>query len=215
MLNEGALPSNDGFASQFVPKGFMHNMRVPNFPRASSTYGFLTWLNAKVPDEDKDVAAHCCKPSWGESCHFSYDVRPGLSIIGDDIEAPALPAPEDAQVGVGFLGKYLLVVPSTNTVILTVGQSGFSLGAEHKGDKGNRGHSWCTVQYSVLSRSDATLNSRDSSTVLPYCSMGIIEPLRRHARAGDKLRRRVHADRGVECDGRRLCLRRCSRRPCS
>ena len=123
MLNVGVLPSSDGFATQFVPKEFMHELRVPNFPRASSTYGFLTWLNAKVPDKDKDEAAHCCKPSWGESCHFSYDVRPGLSIIGDNIEAPTRPAPEDTQVGVGFLGKYLFVIPSTRTVILTVGQT--------------------------------------------------------------------------------------------
>jgi len=124
-----------------VSSTFIKQMKQSSFPNAFTTYGFLTWLN-----ERGAAPSFCCAPRW---CPSFFD---GLSgnmwggvggtslngIIGDDISfgygpsadsqhgniGPVVVAPADSMVALGYLGRLLLMFPSSDTVVVTMGQTG-------------------------------------------------------------------------------------------
>jgi len=113
MVNDGWWVDEQGEAVQLIDKVYMREWMRPQFPKVNSAYGFLTWLN---------------RPTMRESDSFK---RPGLGWCdtrarGTWLDA-GLPhsvnAPHSAAMGIGWLAKYVIAVPETRTVIVSIGQS--------------------------------------------------------------------------------------------
>ena len=92
---------------------------TPQFPARGFSYGLLTWLNAP---RDPAVSPACCAPRWGPKQTCS-NKRLTTSLLGDDLAGVTDIAPPDVGVGMGWLGQYLYIVPSTNVSITTMGSS--------------------------------------------------------------------------------------------
>ena len=149
-LNKGSWWNSDGSNAQkqdfvLVDPDFIRQMSNPNFPESVTTYGFMTWLNKRGA-----APGFCCAPRWCADLYQSGNVIGGYGgtslngIIGDDISfgygpdvgalytpdapvntnvGPVVTAPEDAMVALGYLGRLLYMFPSSNAVVVTMGQT--------------------------------------------------------------------------------------------
>ena len=130
VLNRGLWPSAatagaeatgtraaEGAPTRLVAEEFIAQMTTPQYPARGFSYGFLTWLNAKHADHAG--SAPCCAPRWGprETCSGPHLAT---ALLGDDL---ADLAPADVAVGMGWLAKYLFVVPSRNLSLVSLGAS--------------------------------------------------------------------------------------------
>lgn len=119
ILDKGVVTRDDGTTERLVGADFIEAMLTPQFPARGFSYGLLTWLNAP---RDPAVSPACCAPRWGPKQTCS-NKRLTTSLLGDDLAGVADIAPPDVGVGMGWLGQYLYIVPSTNVSITTMGSS--------------------------------------------------------------------------------------------
>ena len=139
MLNNGTW-LNGKKEIVLVDPLFVAQMKQPSFPNAFTTYGFLTWLNKRGTSP-----SFCCAPRWcsnidrkGGNLWGGFSGTSLHGIIGDDISygygpsadypsgnlGPVIQAPEDAMIALGYLGRLLLMFPLSDTVVVTMGQTG-------------------------------------------------------------------------------------------
>lgn len=102
LLNKGAWPGSNGSPQQLVPEDYIVNMTRPHtfkgYADPNTCYGYLTWLN---------------KGS-----------RPGHCVgdIGPYIPLPK-GTPNDVFFMAGFTGEVTMIIPSHNTVVVSLGTS--------------------------------------------------------------------------------------------
>ena len=138
ILDEGLLPQENppGEPVRLVAAQFIAELSRPQYPDAFTTlHGFLAWLNRKGV-----APGFCCAPRWcwnnQGNMWSGYGGNSLYGIIGDDIamgfdwqigrclpglQAQSLEGPEDAMVALHYLGRLLIVLPSTNTLVVTMG----------------------------------------------------------------------------------------------
>ena len=116
MLNKGKW-RKDSEPFQLVNESYVSQLAWPSYPNAASNYGFLTWLNLPAAK----VGTTCCAPRWGyeNGCNEGYEMSG--SIIGDDLKD--LGAPWTLQMAIGWLGKYIMVLPDRNITVVSVGNT--------------------------------------------------------------------------------------------
>jgi CubicO group peptidase (beta-lactamase class C family) len=147
LLNKGQWPaaadpegdggSGPGATQQLVSPSYMRDLARQNFPEWGSSYGFLTWLNR--PGQSP---TYCCAPRWCRGPAIGQPPKMLMSgIIGDDIshgeevpghhsygggplqKGPVVTAPPDALIAYGWLARSLIVLPSLDTVVVSMGQT--------------------------------------------------------------------------------------------
>jgi CubicO group peptidase (beta-lactamase class C family) len=137
MLNKGNWIDKDNNEFVLVDPVFIAESKKPSFPNAFTTYGFLTWLNFRG-----SAPSFCCAPRWcvdaprgGGNLWGGFSGTSLHGIIGDDISygygpdaqtirGPVISASEDAMVALGYLGRLMMMFPSNDTVVVTMGQTG-------------------------------------------------------------------------------------------
>lgn len=131
ILNKGKWLDSSNKPYDMLSADFVHKWTTPQYPKIDSSYGFLTWLNTKPS------AVKCCAPRWGYRKYCKGN-HLDTSIIGDDVEdALTMNCPYDVSVALGWLGKYLITIPSRNMVVVTMGES---WGSSSKCDAGGGGY---------------------------------------------------------------------------
>lgn len=111
-VNGGWWADRDGAPVRLLSAAYVREVFTPQYPETNSAYGFLTWLNQ-----------HPSRPA------DSYK-RPGLGwcdirVHGAWCDAGGSPvdAPPSLALGMGWLAKYVLLLPETRTVVVSIGQS--------------------------------------------------------------------------------------------
>lgn len=136
----GSGPKPEPF--QLVNASYIEEMQTPHYPNAATTYGLLTWLNRRG-----QYPSFCCAPRWCRDSGSTnrWDGFSGTSLyglIGDDIAyshgpsalfnkttgepmlGPVIQAPEDVLMAYGWLARVMIVLPSRNMVVVSMGQTG-------------------------------------------------------------------------------------------
>eukprot|EP00930_Biecheleria_cincta_P013079 TRINITY_DN11845_c0_g1_i2.p1 TRINITY_DN11845_c0_g1~~TRINITY_DN11845_c0_g1_i2.p1 ORF type:complete len:962 (+),score=129.73 TRINITY_DN11845_c0_g1_i2:45-2888(+) len=106
MLNEGIWPGH----GRLVGADFIQEMLKPQFPERGFSYGLLTWLN----HQPEPGSPPCCAARWGPPSTCSGKL---LSTSLLDV------GPHDMGLGIGWLGKYMFVVPSQNLSVVSFGST--------------------------------------------------------------------------------------------
>ena len=119
ILNRGMWPTGAargrGAPERLLSEAYVEQMLTPQYARRGYSYGLLTWLNAKSARHAS--SAPCCAPRWGPRTTCTGR-RLETALLGDDL---ADLAPEDVALGMGWLGQYMVIVPSRNLSIVSLG----------------------------------------------------------------------------------------------
>ncbi|CAE8598006.1 unnamed protein product [Polarella glacialis] len=141
LLNKGKWPVSDwadqlglgwlvkrwdgGQFVQIISESYVQMMTTPSFPAVVSTYGFLTWLNRAPQPGDSS----CCLCTCGVCLGL-----PSPPILGEGIH-------EEVWIALGFLTRYMMVLPQRNLSII-------SLGMDLAGSKAcSVASSWAALTY--------------------------------------------------------------------
>jgi hypothetical protein len=141
LLNKGRWPASsaDGAVmTQLLRPSFVADLERQNFPAWGTSYGFLTWLNRPGAHP-----TYCCAPRWCNGPAIGQADKMLMSgIVGDDIahpfefkgyrgggggppppQGPVVSAPEDTLLAYGWLARVMMVIPSLDTVVVSMGQT--------------------------------------------------------------------------------------------
>jgi CubicO group peptidase (beta-lactamase class C family) len=112
LLNLGQWKNaSTGEAFQLISKEYMEEVGKPQNPSFVRNYGLLTWLNTPPTQGMAD----CCNAAWCDS--WAGPQSSGFlnhSMLGEG-------SPGDAAIAVGWLGRYFIVIPSRQLVVVSMG----------------------------------------------------------------------------------------------
>lgn len=115
IVNKGLWPTRGGMVERLLTEEYVRELLTPQYPERGFSYGLLTWLSVPRPLG----AVACCAPRWGPDSTCSGSRLEG-PLLGDDIvEGPS----ELVAMAMGWIGKYLYVVPSRNLTIVSMGST--------------------------------------------------------------------------------------------
>lgn len=91
--------------TRVISDDYLAQMTRPSFPSVVSTYGFLVWLNRAPQPGDSS----CCMCTCGVCVGV-----PEPPILGSNVH-------EEAWISLGYLTKYMIVLPRRNASIVSLG----------------------------------------------------------------------------------------------
>jgi len=194
MLNKGAWPTEDGHPVQLVSEGYMREMVTPQYPNVSVSYGLLNWLNTHPAKPGGDA---CCAPRACTQESFGYKLWSTYGILGDDVEP--IGAPPDMAMAMGWLSKWLFVIPERNMTVVTLGNTwGRSRWCDNDTTFYNFDEGWTSSliwnAFSNLTIPQAAGEGRDNpAETVPSASTGAVSGTSRVAKVAGPFRDRPGA----------------------
>ncbi len=126
-LNRGIWPSQNGLGppQRLVSTQYIQQMGHPSFPAASANYGLLTWLPGAKPS---NPLVQCCNSRFQCTNEELDEFLPlGSSMIGAageyESETPSGALGDELAMGLGWLGKWMVMIPSHNATVVTLGNT--------------------------------------------------------------------------------------------
>jgi CubicO group peptidase (beta-lactamase class C family) len=124
-INRGLWPMTNGSSQRLVSAEYIQQMGHPSFPTASANYGLLTWLPGAKPTSP---LVQCCNSRFQCPDVALDEFMPlGTSMIGAageyESEMPSAALADELAMGLGWLGKWMLLIPSENVTVVTLGNT--------------------------------------------------------------------------------------------